>query len=162
MPRDPLTPAERRMRGTRPRHRTGTEVHQIRLIAPPRAPKDLGSDGRRSWRRFAGAPWLIESDYSGIADLCRLIDLRSQLDATIKRDGIVVKGSRGQPVAHPLYRTRHQIEGEILALLHEFGFSPLGRRRLGIAIARPSDPDPAERFLAHGRSAQFPPSTAPG
>jgi P27 family predicted phage terminase small subunit len=91
---------------------------------------------KRSWATF----WASEtanivrpSDLEPLERLWSLYDERRRIAAAIGSSPIV-GGSKGQPVAHPLYGRLSAVDSAIAGLEDRFGISPLSRARLGIAI----------------------------
>jgi P27 family predicted phage terminase small subunit len=148
MPRDPLTATERRLKGTRPRHRRTVGV-VTPPAKPPPAPRGLGPAGRRLWRlAWREAHWLVEGDRVLLEVACRRLDEIERLEAILARDGDIVAGSKGQPVPHPATRIRSTALDVLRGALNDLGLSAIARRRLGIATQRaPEVVDAVERFL---------------
>jgi phage terminase small subunit len=73
--------------------------------AVPRAPAGLRAPGRAVWRRVheaLPAGWAFDAGERVVLEqIARLTDTLADLDAAVKRDGVTVKGSRGQTVIHP-------------------------------------------------------------
>ncbi len=64
-------------------------------------PADLARHGAAFWRVTVGVFELNESEIRLLHECCRIIDELDSLRAAIVSDGVTVKGSQGQPVAHP-------------------------------------------------------------
>ena len=69
------------------------------------APNGLGAAGRRVWCSIVGGlpdGWdLDERELSILALAAREADVVAALERTVKRDGLMVTGSAGQPRVHP-------------------------------------------------------------
>lgn len=156
MPRDPLTAAERALKGTRPRHRRTVGV-VTRPATPPRAPAGLGRAGRALWRlAWAQAHWLVDGDRVLLEVACRRLDEIDRLEAILAREGLIVAGSRGQPAVHPAAKLRATAIEALRAALNDLGLTAIARRRLGIATQRTAEVvDATEAFLA-GRGGRQP------
>lgn len=102
----------------------------------PPAPATLGDLGRESWLRMwtAGQAWLsMQTDCAPMTRLCELYDEREEMRAVIAAEGYLTEGSMGQWVPNPLIAQVRKVEGEILRLEIECGFTPAARARLGYA-----------------------------
>ena len=85
----------------------------------------------------AGAAWLQpERDYHWIEQIVRSYDEIAEYRRQIRRDGVVQRGSQGQPVSHPLIAEVRKLEERIGKNLSELGLSPLAAQRLGLAAAK--------------------------
>jgi P27 family predicted phage terminase small subunit len=107
-------------------------------VAIPRRPVGLADRGRREWVSIwsAGAGWLRpERDYHWIEQVVRAYDEIAAYRRVIRRDGVVQRGSQGQPVAHPLIAEVRKLEDRIDRNLAELGLSPSAAARLGLAVA---------------------------
>lgn len=80
---------------------------------PPKAPPGLGSRGRRLWRTTVEAFELSEGEQVLLCEACRVLDACEQLAKELRAAPMVVAGSRGQDVAHPL---RAELRAERLLL----------------------------------------------
>jgi P27 family predicted phage terminase small subunit len=67
-----------------------------------RPPKGMGARGRALWRDVTARYELTPSDVQVLRELCCATDELSKLTAAMAHEPMMVKGSRGQPVAHPL------------------------------------------------------------
>jgi P27 family predicted phage terminase small subunit len=103
----------------------------------PLAPRGLGSRGKLEWRKiWETGFWLnAEQDYHWIEMVARAYDDIAVFRDRINEDGLIQKGSLGQPVAHPLIAEIRKCEATIRQCLSAVGFSPTDRARLGIMEA---------------------------
>lgn len=105
--------------------------------APP-MPRGLKRRGRLEWQKLWKAGfWLNPTqDYHWCEMIVRAYDDIEQFRKRITADGLVQKGSLGQPVAHPLIAEIRKAEATIRQCLSVLGFSPTDRARLGIMEAK--------------------------
>jgi P27 family predicted phage terminase small subunit len=101
----------------------------------PRMPRGLKTRGKREWLKiWDSGPWLNpDHDYAWVEQVARAYDDIDVYRARIEQDGLVVNGSLGQPVAHPLVAEIRKCEQTIRQCLSVLGFSPTDRARLGLA-----------------------------
>lgn len=82
--------------------------------APPRPPAGLGKAGAALWRAIVadvGTGWRLDSrDKQFLLSACVTADRIVALEKAIDRDGVTVKGSRGQIVPHPCISEVRQLE----------------------------------------------------
>lgn len=71
-------------------------------MTAPKAPAGLGAAGRRLWRAVGDAYDLRVDEVRVLEDACRLADTIALLEASMDGQGVLVKGSMGQPVLNPL------------------------------------------------------------
>src|SRR5512144_3387368 len=65
----------------------------------PRAPNGLGPVGQRAWHRLwraVGPAWQPATDSYMVEMFCSLLDRRHEFRETLRRDGWIASGSRGQ------------------------------------------------------------------
>lgn len=107
----------------------------IRRDDAPQMPRGLKTRGKREWLKiWASGPWLNpEHDYAWVEQIARAYDDIDVFRRKIEEDGLVVRGSLGQPVAHPLVAEVRKCEQTIRTCLSVIGFSPTDRARLGLA-----------------------------
>jgi P27 family predicted phage terminase small subunit len=108
-----------------------------RAVLPTR-PRNLGPRGRKEWLKvWTAGHWLHDDqDYAWVEQIVRAYDDIDVFRVRIEADGLVVKGSLGQPVAHPLVAEIRKCEATIRTCLSILGFSPTDRARLGLAEAK--------------------------
>jgi hypothetical protein len=66
------------------------------------APPGLGARGRAMWREMRQTFVFSVSEEGTLLELCRCLDELDRLEKTMSSEPVVVRGSRGQPVPHPL------------------------------------------------------------
>lgn len=67
-----------------------------------RAPSGLGSAGRRLWRETLDAYDLDPAELELLTAACRCLDELATIEEGLATGPVLVTGSTGQPVAHPL------------------------------------------------------------
>lgn len=117
---------------------------KVTRISHPAAPDDLLPPIRHAWTAFWKSPMSAlveeEADITSLRHLFRLYDERERMMDTIRstdEDGNsvrLVKGSRGQPRANPLYALVGELETTIRQLEDRFGLSPRARVPLGVSL----------------------------
>jgi len=104
-------------------------------VPPP--PPGLLKRSRDRWATFwsSEVAKAVDRD-SDLPALVRWIQAVDEYDrvANSVRKNRLVKGSMGQPVAHPLLGYLAQLDGQITKAEHAFGMTPIARLRLGIAL----------------------------
>jgi hypothetical protein len=85
----------------------------------PTPPSDLAARGRgrRFWKDVVSVWELSASELVLLAETCRGLDELDVLRRAIKREGYTVRGSEGQPRAHPALAELRQGRGELRRLL---------------------------------------------
>lgn len=68
----------------------------------PSAPTDLGTRGRRVWRETLAKWDLTKPELELLAEVCRRLDRIDAYRTVIDAEGLMVAGSMGQWVPHPL------------------------------------------------------------
>jgi hypothetical protein len=66
------------------------------------APTGLGAAGRRLWRESQQMFVFNPAEEGTLLELCRCLDELERLERAMAQEPVVVRGSRGQPVPHPL------------------------------------------------------------
>lgn len=88
----------------------------------PKAPAKLGARGRRLWDEVLASYRLRPDELVLLVDACREVDLIDRMERELDRDGeLLVRGSMGQQVAHPLLAELRQHRAalkQLLAALH--------------------------------------------
>jgi terminase small subunit-like protein len=70
---------------------------------PPHAPKGLKARGNAIWRQIAAKYRLDPGELVLLTELARTLDRLDLIESELARDGLTVRGDRGQlPRAHPL------------------------------------------------------------
>ena len=67
----------------------------------PRPPVGTRAAGRRLWLAVVAEFELAEHELVLLREAVRLTDRLDVLDRTLRRDGLTVEGSKGQPRTHP-------------------------------------------------------------
>lgn len=114
---------------------------------PPAVPDGLDATGTDAWDRWwRSATWLAPSDWTGVHVLCQMLDAAESMRRQIAKDGRTAKGSRGQPVAHPLIAPLQALDGALLHWLGDYGFTPAGRARLRIELVQRREPSILDKY----------------
>ena len=133
-----------------PRHRRPTamransETQDIGLVpidgrrsAAPPPPRGLLVASRASWATFWSSPLarivVPSTDTMAVERLWSLYDERTRMYRAIRRERLV-RGSKGQPRANPLYAQMASLDAEIGRLEDRFGLSPRARLQLGVIL----------------------------
>ena len=110
--------------------------------ARPRAPAGLQKAGRSLWKAMAAdvaQGWELDArDRAQLGSACRLADAAALLEEVVERDGVMAKGSTGQPVVHPALIELRQHRAAIAALLARVELAP-PEQRTGPMSARQRD-----------------------
>lgn len=61
----------------------------------------FGPRGQAFWRSVTADFEADDGETALLIEACRTLDVLDQLAAAVERDGLIVKGSTGQPVTHP-------------------------------------------------------------
>ncbi|MBD2894776.1 hypothetical protein amrb99_37040 [Actinomadura sp. RB99] len=67
----------------------------------PRAPSGTGSSGRRLWSEVLGEYELEEHELALLREMVRTVDLLDDLDAQVRKDGLMVETAGGGRRVHP-------------------------------------------------------------
>lgn len=101
-------------------------------VPPP--PASLKPRGAEAWWRYwtTGRRWLSnEAHFDLIVMICEALDDREELRDKLRRErSMVVRGSMGQKVAHPLIREIGVLDSRIADLLNRAGFEPPKQRKI--------------------------------
>lgn len=136
LPKDPD-----RAQGHRPhiglvRGAAGADPPKKALPPPPPAFGWL-KETREAWRDFwtSRSSELVDrlTDLTSIRHLFTLYDERARAYAAYARNRLV-KGSKGQKVANPVYKVARSIQNEIRQLEQQFGIGARSRRALGMTV----------------------------
>jgi P27 family predicted phage terminase small subunit len=102
-------------------------------IPPP--PEHLCETGRGHWDRIwrQAAAWLSESDAGAAERYCWLFDWLDVMREAVVEQGLTVRGSTGQPTAHPLLARIEAANSELRLLEGRLGLDPSARSALGVA-----------------------------
>lgn len=115
------------------------------------APKWLDGDGLAVWNELA--PDLIRQgvltawDVEAFAMACDQVRLYRQAKARVKRDGVMIAGTRGVLIRHPMLQVQRDAAATFAQLASRFGLTPSDRAKLSIGGAD-GEPKGAERLLS--------------
>jgi P27 family predicted phage terminase small subunit len=106
----------------------------------PRAPRDLGREGKRMWRNLWRLPWLeAERDFPTVLEAARVADDLANARAAIAEHGLLlgepVQNSRGdvignKVVANPAEAMARRATTALITLLQTLGLSPAAATKL--------------------------------
>lgn len=109
-------------------------------MAASRAPADLGTKGRALWTKTLAVYDLAAHELVTLEAACREVDLIADMEKALKGAQMVVKGSMGQSVAHPLLAEVRQHRAAYISFIK--------------ALALPESDEPAVPKPDNGRRAQ--------
>jgi hypothetical protein len=72
-------------------------------VKPLRPPEGLGSAGRALWRDTVANYTFTTTELALLRELCRATDTATRLTTHAKGVSVTVKGSRNQPIVHPVF-----------------------------------------------------------
>ena len=125
-------------------------------MSTPRAPANLGADGRRLWRSVLDVYELRADELVLLEKACRTADDSARLDAAVRDSPLLVTGSTGQQRHNPLLNEARQTRALLAALIKQLALpdddagaegttlSPTSQRAMTAARARWS-PTPRSR-----------------
>jgi len=83
-----------------------------------RLPRGLSERGQEFWTEFtSGRKNLEPAQLELLAEACRTVDVIDELEETIRRDGMMIAGSKEQMVLHPAIGEVRQQRGTLHRLL---------------------------------------------
>lgn len=88
-------------------------------FVPLPAPKTLGASGAALWDSIAGKYELRADETAVLEDAARTADLIAVMEAGLEGEPLMVKGSQGQLVIHPLISELRQYRSARAALLRQ-------------------------------------------
>ena len=110
---------------------------EVDMPAPTRAkaaPRSLGQDGRRAWRRLArdlvAAKILSNVDFDALHAYCSAIDQFLKAERYVKKNGMHTYASSGAMVASPYVNMRNQAQEQMRKWANELGITPAARSRV--------------------------------
>lgn len=115
---------------------------------------DLKGRGEVEWEKIWTSGWWLnrEQDYHWVEMICRSYQDIEVFRGRVEDDGLVARGSLGQPVAHPLIAEIHKAEQTIQKCLQVLGFSPTDRARLMLDNAKAESA--LQKMIADQRAAR--------
>lgn len=92
------------------------------------APENLGTEAQRLWDDVTGVYSLRPDERRLLEDACREIDLIETLRLSLPKDRrrLLVRGSMGQQVAHPILGELRQHRATLASLLKQLKLADLG------------------------------------
>lgn len=102
----------------------------------PPAPRWLGEEARREWRRVAralhAAGLLTEADHDALALYCETFASWRRAEAQVRAKGEVVRTAGGNVIQNPYLSIANRAKKDALLLLREFGMTPAARSRISV------------------------------
>ena len=86
-------------------------------MSKPSAPKGLQSAGAKLWRDVVGKYDLRVDELDVLERACRASDRTAAMVEILDSEPLMVKGSMGQPVVHPLVAEVRAHEAQVASLL---------------------------------------------
>ena len=116
----------------------------------PEAPKHLKGKGKKEWERIVPelhkAGLLTKVDGTALAAYCDCFAQWAEASAIIKRTGILVKGSMGEPIINPALKISNAAVDRMRQFLVEFGMTPSSRSRVKVADKPEAEPEGEDYF----------------
>lgn len=102
-------------------------------------PDHLGDAGKDLWRELVGrlnAVGALDSvDRVQLTAMCIQWDRAVEARSTIEKQGLIARGSMGQPVEHPAVKIERAAHAAVLKFAAEFAATPVARARVATAKA---------------------------
>lgn len=121
-------------------------------LSPHDAPRHLSPAVAVIWREVVEVmpPGLAgAADAALIETLCHALHSHREAARIIALEGVLGRGSEGQPVPHPALRVQTAAAPIILKACADLGMTPQARLRLSDAMPdKPAEPDPADPWAA--------------
>ena len=89
------------------------------MTTKPTAPKGLGDAGKALWRDVLGKYELRADELRILEDACRERDLLTRLEDGMVGANLVVRGSQGQDVIHPIVSELRQHRATFASLIRQ-------------------------------------------
>lgn len=141
--RKPIPTALKILRGNPGRRPLPKDEPQI-PAGIPEAPKHLTGKAKKEWHRIVPelhkAGLLTKVDGTALAAYCDCFAQWAEASRQLKKTGLLVKGSLGEPVINPLWKISNAAMERMKQFLVEFGMTPSSRSRVKSA----SIPEPEE------------------
>jgi P27 family predicted phage terminase small subunit len=148
MPSSRPTPVRLKLlRGNPGKRRIGDVFEPPKPPAPPEPPEFLTGYAREEWERVAPGLALFRLlsnfDTMPLAAYCMAYEHWRTAEELMVRmaagdpalQGLLVKGSKGQPRANPLLEISRMAARDMVRFADEFGFSPAARSRISAGIS---------------------------
>jgi len=108
-------------------------------------PIELDAEAQRVWDHFGPMlrrqRLLTEADRLSFAALCQSWSLYAEASATVRREGTLTVGVKGQPVRNPAALVAKDALQDYMRLATEFGLTPSSRARIVLPAADGDDLD---------------------
>ena len=151
----PMSDAMRKTRGRR--HRKKEPPVPKLPVGAPEMPDNIRQDKRAAaaWTRFTKD--LLEmgvlhpSQWAALAVLCESYATAEEMAERLRKDGILVKTSRGKLYTHPGVRIQKQAWAQFLRCAQEFGLTPMA----GLRVRANVSPEVAKGLQAKNDDEEF-------
>lgn len=102
----------------------------------PGAPRWLGEEARREWRRIAPglhrAGLLTEIDGVALGMLCEALAVYHEAKKAVAVGGLVVVSDKGNSYQNPALGLMNSARADVLRYAREFGMTPAARSRISL------------------------------
>lgn len=116
-----------------------------------RAPRGLGTGGKRLWQAITGKYELRPDELRTLEDSCRECDLIDQMEAEQKGQPKTAKGSMGQTVAAPLISEMRQHRATLTVMLRSLKLPEVDAAALAAEVERKAGESDRKRAAAQAR-----------
>ena len=136
------TPGKRRLPKGEPRPVVKDRV--------PSAPRWLGEEARREWRRIAPllhrAGLLTEVDGTALGMMCEALAMYHEAKRVLgeQRLGLIVVSDKGNTYQHPAVGLMNSARADVLRWAREFGMTPASRSRISVEGGGEQEPSLAD------------------
>ncbi|MGW4325440.1 hypothetical protein ACWEKR_06065 [Nocardia sp. NPDC004573] len=89
------------------------------MASKPAAPKGLRPGGRKLWSDIVGQWDLRPDELRVLREAAREVDLIDKLEAVLNKGSLMIPGSMGQMVVHPMVTELRQHRATLAALLRQ-------------------------------------------
>lgn len=112
-----------------------------------RVPSGLKATGRALWDSTVDEFDLSGHELTLLGQACRAADRCESLENVIRRDGIMAKGSTGQPVVNPAVQEARQQQAVLASLIRALGL-PEPEEESGSAVTPLKSVEPMQQRTA--------------
>lgn len=151
--RTPKTTEEHKRDGTYQKSRHANRATPPPVDGIPAPPEDFTEEQARWWNHYIkdiqSFAQLAEPHLNAVALLCRLMVEREKLDNDIQKNGHTFETSSGQIKINPAFTARQQIDGTIIKLYEQFGFTL--RSSMNLKVEKPKAASKILEMMAVGK-----------
>jgi P27 family predicted phage terminase small subunit len=120
-------------------------------VLVPRIPSWLSLEGREEWKLRAkdlAAQGLLNKLFvPTFSILCEELALWKKINRELQEKGATYLTKRGLPRIHPLVNAERKVWANCLALLKDFGLTPVSGQRLGVRTEPPRKPNKWDEYF---------------